>query len=170
MYSIKQAQLLMGALPMADITIYYIDIRSFGKGYDEFYQEAKSMGVHFIKGKVASINEKDHPDGDVILRVEDVETGMVKEFTHDLVVLSVGVMPENRIINAFKGEAPELDPYSFIRQPDQMLSPGLTTMTGVFVAGTAAAPMDIPDSILSAGAAASEVAAYLNTGYERNAQ
>jgi heterodisulfide reductase subunit A len=161
MYSIKQAQLLMGALPMADITIYYIDIRSFGKGYDEFYQEAKSMGVNFVKGKVARINEKDHSNGDVILRVEDVDSGQVKEVVHDLVVLSVGVLPENGIIRSFKGEVPELDPYHFIRQVDPMLSPSLTSVAGVFVAGTAAAPMDIPDSILSAGAAASEVAAYL---------
>jgi heterodisulfide reductase subunit A len=163
MYSIKQAQLLMGALPMADITIYYIDIRSFGKGYDEFYQEAKSMGVNFVKGKVSRINEKDHPNGDVILRVEDVESGQVKEVAHDLVVLSVGVLPENGIIRSFKGEVPELDPYHFIRQVDPMLSPSLTSVAGVFVAGTAAAPMDIPDSILSAGAAASEVAAYLSS-------
>lgn len=51
MYSIKQAQLLMGALPMADVTIYYINIRSFGKGFEEFYQQAKGMGVNFVKGK-----------------------------------------------------------------------------------------------------------------------
>lgn len=162
MYSIKQAQLLMGALPMADISIYYMDIRSFGKGYEEFYQQSKSMGVNFVKGKVARIREKDGPDGDVILRVEDVETGKVKEVVHDLVVLSVGVMPENKILQSFINEKPALDPYNFIRQVDPMTSPSLTSMEGVFVAGTAAAPMDIPDSILSAGAAASEVAAYLN--------
>lgn len=161
MYSIKQAQLLMGALPMADITIYYIDIRAFGKGYDEFYQEAKSMGVNFVKGKVARITEKEIGTGDVVLRVEDIETGQLKEFVHDLVVLSVGVMPEHGIIRSFKDQAPELDPYQFIKQVDPLTSPSLTSVPGVFVAGTAAAPMDIPDSILSAGAAASEVAAYL---------
>ena len=53
MYSIKQAQLLMGALPLADVTIYYIDIRAFGKGYEEFFEQAKGMGVRFVKGKVA---------------------------------------------------------------------------------------------------------------------
>lgn len=161
MYSIKQAQLLMGALPMADITIYYIDIRAFGKGYDEFYQEAKSMGVNFVKGKVARITEKETETGDVVLRVEDIETGQLKEFVHDMVVLSVGVMPEHGIVRSFKGQAPEIDPYHFIKQVDPLTSPSLTSVAGVFVAGTAAAPMDIPDSILSAGAAASEVAAYL---------
>jgi len=49
MYSIKQAQLLMGALPMADVTVYYINIRSFGKGFEEFYEQAKGMGVNFVR-------------------------------------------------------------------------------------------------------------------------
>jgi len=162
MYSIKQAQLLMGALPLADITIYYIDIRSFGKGYDEFFQEASSMGVNFVKGKVARIREKGDRSGDLTVRIEDIETGQVKEFNHDMVVLSSGVRPENSIIKAFNGEAPELDEFRFIRQADPLMSPARTTVEGVFVAGTAAAPMDIPDSILSAGCAASEVAAYLS--------
>jgi heterodisulfide reductase subunit A len=162
MYSIKQAQLLMGALPMADISIYYMDIRAFGKGYEEFYQQSRSMGVNFIKGKVARIRGKDDASGDVVLRVEDVESGQVKEYHHDLVVLSVGVQPENSIVNTFQDHKPELDPYRYIRQSDPLMNPARTTVDGVFVAGTAAAPMDIPDSILSAGAAASEVAAYLS--------
>jgi len=162
MYSIKQAQLLMGALPMADISVYYIDIRAFGKGYEEFYQESKSMGINFIKGKVASIREKENGSGDLILRVENIETGKVKEFTHDLVVLSVGVIPDNSVIRSFQLEAPLLDEFRYIKQPELMLNPSRTSMEGVFVAGTAAAPMDIPDSILSAGAAASEVAAFLS--------
>ena len=53
MYAIKQAMLLSGTLPMADITIYYMDIRTFGKGYEQFYQSAKAMGIEFVKGKVA---------------------------------------------------------------------------------------------------------------------
>jgi hypothetical protein len=59
MYAIKQAMLLNGALPLADITIYYMDIRTFGKGYEQFYQNAKAMGVNFVRGKVAQIREDD---------------------------------------------------------------------------------------------------------------
>jgi heterodisulfide reductase subunit A-like polyferredoxin len=162
MYSLKQAQLLMGALPMADISIYYMDIRAFGKGYEEFYQQTKSMGVNLIKGKVGRIKGAENGSGDVVLRVEDVESGQVKEFTHDLVVLSVGLMPENSVLKSFNGDAPALDEFRFIKQVDLQLNPSRTTIEGVFVAGTSAAPMDIPDSILSAGAAASEVAAYLS--------
>jgi heterodisulfide reductase subunit A len=76
--------------------------------------------------------------------------------------LSVGVQPNNEIAKAFKGSLLELDEFSFIKQVDVLTSPSKTTVEGVFVAGTAAGPMDIPDSILSAGCAASEVAAYLN--------
>ena len=57
----------MGALPMADITIYYMDIRAFGKGYEEFFQQSKGMGVSFIKGKVAKVTQKDEKCGDLLL-------------------------------------------------------------------------------------------------------
>jgi len=162
MYSIKQAQLLMGSLPMADITIYYIDIRAFGKGYEEFFQEAKSMGVNFVKGKVAKINENENGSGDLVLRYEDITNGKVKEAKHDLVVLSVGVLPNKEITEWFKNETLELDAYNYIKQIDELINPSKTTIDGVFVAGTASGPKDIPDSILSAGCAASEAAGYMN--------
>ena len=57
MYSLKQNQLIMGALPLADVTVHYIDIRAAGKGYDEFYEQAKGMGTSFVKGRVAGIAE-----------------------------------------------------------------------------------------------------------------
>lgn len=161
MYSIKQAQLLMGALPMADITIYYMDIRAFGKGYEEFFQESKSMGVNFVKGKVASIKEKEGGNGDLILRYDDVTKGMVKEAKHDLVVLSVGVLPNKDVPEMFGNIDLELDEFNFVKQTDELISPSLTSIDGVFVAGAASGPKDIPDSILSAGCAASEVAGYL---------
>ncbi len=162
MYSIKQAQLLMGALPMADITIYYIDIRAFGKGYEEFFQQAKGMGVNFIKGKVAKITQNDGYNGDLILRYEDTSTGALKETKHDMVVLSVGVLSNPEITTVFKNRTLETDAQNFIKQTNELINPTLTSIEGVFVAGTASGPKDIPDSILSAGAAASEVAGYLN--------
>ncbi len=161
MYSIKQAQLLMGALPMADITIYYMDIRAFGKGYEEFFQQSKSMGVNFVKGKVAKISENENKSGDLVLRYEDVLKGSVKEAKHDLVVLSVGVLPNKEVPGMFINEKLELDSFNFVKQIDELTSPALTSIEGVFVAGAASGPKDIPDSILSAGCAASEVAGYL---------
>lgn len=159
MYSIKQAQLLMGALPMADVTIYYLHIRAFGKGFEEFYQQAKGMGVEFVKGKIGKITENE--DGDLLMRYEDFETGQVKEATHDLAVLSVGILPNKLPANVFSNVDVELDDFGFIRQTDELANPSKTSVDGVFVAGTASGPMDIPDSIVSAGAASSETASYL---------
>ena len=163
MYSIKQAQLLMGALPLADITIYYIDIRAFGKGFEEFYQQAKNMGVQFVKGKVAKIEEIKET-GNLVVRYEDVEgSGGVKEAEHDLVVLSVGMLANPEATGMFKFETLELDEFNYVKQVDPLLNPAKTNLKGVFAAGTATGPKDIPDSILSAGAASAEVAAYIRS-------
>jgi heterodisulfide reductase subunit A len=159
MYSIKQAQLLMGALPMADITIYFLHIRAFGKGFNEFYLQARDMGVEFVKGKIARIRELEN--GNLILRYEDMETGKVKETEHDLVVLSVGVLANTDILKSFNGNQLEVDDFNYVRQVDELLSPSKTNIEGVFVAGTASGPMDIPDSISSAGTASAEAAGYL---------
>lgn len=161
MYSIKQAQLLLGALPLADVSIYYINIRSFGKGFNEFYQQAKDMGVNFIKGKIGEIREVEN--GDLMVRYEDIENGVVKETKHDLVVLSTGILANQGVSSMFKGNL-ELDPFNFVKQSDELANPAKTSINGVYVAGTASGPMDIPDSILSAGAASAEIAGYLKGG------
>ncbi|MFA9388803.1 MAG: FAD-dependent oxidoreductase [Prolixibacteraceae bacterium] len=160
MYSIKQAQLIMGSLPMADVTLYYLNIRAFGKGFNEFYDQAKGMGVEFMKGKVAKITEKEN--GNLILRYENIETGKVTESEHDMVILSVGVLPNNDTAKLFPKAVLKEDRFHFVDQPDILASPAQTSIEGVFVAGTATGPMDIPDSILSAGAAASETISYLS--------
>ncbi len=159
MYSLKQAQLLMGTLPMADVTIYYINIRSFGKGFEEFYEQAKGMGVNFVKGKIGKITEKEN--GNLILRYEDINENKVKEAEHDMVILSVGVMPNPEAASIFQGGELKLDPLNFIDQAEPLANPAQTSVKGVFVAGTASGPMDIPDSILSAGSASSEAMSYL---------
>lgn len=157
MYAIKQSMLLSGALPLADITVYYMDIRAFGKGYEQFYQTARSMGVNFVKAKVARIEEE--PNGDLRLRVEMIEgDGKVAEPVHDLVVLSVGLKPGDdprRFIGV------ELDQYGFVASPDPKLDAPLTSMPGVVAAGTALGPKDIVDTIVEASAAATKVAMHL---------
>ncbi|MBN2184898.1 MAG: CoB--CoM heterodisulfide reductase iron-sulfur subunit A family protein [Candidatus Krumholzibacteriota bacterium] len=159
MYSVKQGQLLMGALPMADVTVYYLHVRAFGKGFEEFYQQSRGMGVKYVKGKVGTIEEKEN--GDLILRYEDIRDGSVKEETHDLVVLSVGMLPNPEAGSLFAGNALELDEFGYVRQVDMLKNPASTSIEGVFVAGTASGPMDIPDSIASSGAAAAEALSYL---------
>jgi heterodisulfide reductase subunit A len=168
MYAIKQAMLLSGAVPMADITIYYMDIRTFGKGYEQFYQNAQAMGVQFVKGKVGRISELEN--GDLNLRIELIdEDSRVVENTHDLVVLSVGMLP------AFDPQPVYSIPVAgdgFVAVPEPNLAPTVTGREGIFVSGTALSPMDIVDSIVMAGAAAAEASAYLHAhnGKQETAQ
>jgi heterodisulfide reductase subunit A len=158
MYSIKQAMLLSGSLPTADLTVYYMDIRAFGKGYEQFYQNAKAMGISFVKGKVARVNPAD--DGDLTLRVElEEDGGRVAENRHDLVVLASGIMPQ---LEAPGGLGAEKEADGFIRRPDPT-RPAWTGREGIFVAGVAAGPKDIVDTIVEAGAAAMEASRFLSS-------
>ncbi|MHB8945794.1 MAG: FAD-dependent oxidoreductase [Bacillota bacterium] len=160
MYSIKQNQLIMGALPLADVTVYYIDIRTFSKGYDEFYEQAKAMGANFIKGRVGKVGEKE--DGNLVLTYEDIEDGgQVKEAEYDLVVLAVGIQPNLDAGKLFPEGQLQLDDYYYVKEVDEDLDPGRTSIEGVYVAGSASGAKDIPDSILHAGAAAAQAAAYV---------
>jgi len=157
MYAIKQAMLISGSLPLADITIYYMDIRAFGKGYEQFFQNARAMGVEFIRAKVASIKQDENQNP--VLRVELMEEGSrVEERTYDMVVLSVGLLPAYNP-QAVYGVPVEDD--GFVAIPTPNVSPCNTNRHGIFVTGTAAGPMDIVDSIVMAGAAASEAVAYI---------
>jgi len=156
MYAIKQSMLLSGALPMAEITIYYMDMRTFGKGYEQFYQSAQAMGVEFVRGKVAAIRE----DGDQnpVVKVELTESGRKIERTHDLVVLSLGMLPAREPCGAL--QLPRGDD-GFIATPAPNASPCATTRPGIFVTGAAMGPMDIVDSIVTASSAAAAVSGYI---------
>ncbi|HEY66061.1 MAG TPA: CoB--CoM heterodisulfide reductase iron-sulfur subunit A family protein [Caldilineae bacterium] len=157
MYAIKQAMLLSGALPLADITIYYMDIRAFGKGYEQFFQTARAMGINFVKGKVARIEQMEN--GDLKLRVELMdETGAVSEPIHDLVVLSLGMVPGCDLQQIIPVET---DQYGFVKSPQPKIDPTLTSLEGVFAAGTAISPKDIVDTIIEGSAAAAKAAVYL---------
>jgi heterodisulfide reductase subunit A len=160
MYSIKQNQLIMGALPLADVTVHYIDIRTPGKGYDEFFEQAKAMGAQFVKGRVASIAEAD--GGNLTLRYEDVDNGgHIAEAEYDLVVLAVGVRPNLDTQALFTGDELRLDEFDYVDEPEEDVNPGATSIPGVFVAGAASGAKDIPESILHAGAAVAQAAAWL---------
>ena len=159
MYSIKQAILLSAALPIADITIYYMDIRAYGKGFEEFYNTAIDMGIMFVKGRVSRIDELEN--GDLKLRVENMEDGSVIDAEHDLVILATGLISDPSIKDVFKNVDLQLDPYGFVNPVSENTNPVLTNVKGVFVAGCAAGPKDIPDSIVEADAAAAQCMDYL---------
>ena len=160
MYSVKQNQLIMGALPLADVTVHYMDIRAAGKKYDEFYEQARAMGANYVKGRVAKITEK--PDGDLVLHYEDIENGgALVEAEYDLVVLAVGVQPNSTATALFPEGALSLDEFRYIAEMDEDVNPGLTSIPGVYVAGAASGAKDIAESILHAGATVAQVAAHL---------
>ena len=156
MYAIKQAMLINGALPLAEVTIYYMDIRTFGKGYEQFYRNASAMGVEFIRGKVASIREDEEQNP--VVKVELTEEGRIIERTHDLVVLSLGMLPAYRPDGLYHVA---IGDDGFVSIPSSNSDPCLTDRPGIFAAGVALGPMDIVDSIISAGAAAAAASAYI---------
>ncbi|MFH1035636.1 MAG: FAD-dependent oxidoreductase [Pseudomonadota bacterium] len=157
MYAIKQAMLLSGALPLGDITIYYMDIRAFGKNYEQFFQNAKAMGIEFVKAKPVVMGQDQ--DGGVALFYDDMESGNGgQRRSHDLVVMSLAMLPGWDPRQA-TGVAVASD--GFVEAKSPKLAPSLTSLPGVFACGTAAGPKDIVDTIVEAGHAAQEASAYL---------
>ncbi len=157
MYAIKQAMLLSGSLPLADITIYYMDIRAFGKGYEQFYQNASAMGIQFVRAKPVITGPGS--EGGVVVRYEaQEEDGRIVTVEHDLVVLSLGLVP-GWCPQGGTGVSTGQD--GFIALSGPRTAPTLTGAKGVFVAGAASGPKDIVDTIAEAGAAAMEASNYL---------
>jgi len=134
-----------------------IDIRAFGKGYEQFFQNAKAMGISFVRGKVARIHPVD--GGDLSVHVESIEDAEnpLQEHRHDLVVLAQGMVPG---WNPSDSTPVACASDGFVATP-MLTAPTCTTAPGIFVAGTAAGPKDIVDTIAEAGAAAMQVSQYL---------
>ena len=156
MFAIKQAMLLSGSLPIADVTIYYMDIRAFGKGYEQFFQTAKNMGIQFVKAKVGRITEDF--ERNPVLRIERQEVlSQPEEVVHDLVVLTQGILPgyDTHCVGI---ETAAKD--GFIDDDGTK-----TSQEGLFAAGVACGPKDIVDTVAEASAAAIEAAQYLKRGH-----
>jgi heterodisulfide reductase subunit A len=165
MYALKQALLLRHLVHDVEVTLFCMDIRAFGKGYEQFYRRAVREGVRVVKGKVARIEEA--ADHDLLLRVERVDAdGGIEEHRYDLVVLALGLLPAwhaKGIVDLEEAED------GFVRTPEAKLNPSFTTRPGVFVAGVAAGPKDIPDAIVEAGEAAMAAANHLERIHWRGA-
>jgi heterodisulfide reductase subunit A len=135
-----------------------MDIRAFGKGYEQFYQNAKAMGIHFVKAKVARITQGENDN--LLLRIEKQEDASEpEEVTHDMVVLSLGLKPDWNP-NAINLEV-KTDYDGFVQSPKAPLRPNITTMKGIFAAGAALGPKDIVDTIAEACAGAMEIENHL---------
>ena len=163
MYAIKQANLIKKMDPTRDVYIFYIDIRAFGKGYEEYYNTAQENGVKFIRGKVSELIE-DPDTGKVIVKAEDTLNRQMIEGEFDTVSLSVGVGPNEgtqSIVEMLK-LAKSAD--GFIQEAHPKFKPVDTLIPGVFLAGMAQGPKDIPDTVSQASGAAARAIALMNQG------
>jgi heterodisulfide reductase subunit A len=158
MQAIKEAILLKEHDPDIEVTIFYIDIRAFGKGYEELYNRAQSeFGIKFVKGRIAEISEKE--DKNLITKSEDIAAGGIVENEFDLIVLSVGVMPNPLPVDI--GINPPVWRDNFLIAKNPYIDAVTTEVPGVFVAGCAESPKDIPDSVTQASAAAMQASIVL---------
>ena len=151
MAAIKNAILLKEKDPAMEVTICHNDIRAYGKGYEEYFNRAERMGVRFLKGLPGEV----WSDGrGPALQVENTETREVEVLRPDLVVLSVGIGPGEGTCRVAGILGIPLEKSGFARPLDDKLGPFLTKKPGIYLAGTATAPRDIPDCVAMGGAAA----------------
>ena len=166
MYSIKLAHLIRERTG-AEVYNFYIDIRTPGKGFEEFYRRTLDEGIHFIRGKVAQVSDwstQPEEQGKLTIQVEDTLAGLIRRIPVDMVVLSAALEPQadaeavRRLFNI----SCSAEGWFLERHPK--LAPVSTFTDGIFLAGACQAPKDIPDSVAQAGAAAAEALVLIDAG------
>ncbi len=152
MYTAKQSRLVRELLPQARVTVFFIDVRVFGKGGEEFYDETRAKRVRYRRGSVSEIYQR---DGRVVLVGEDTLLSRPIEFEADLVVLAVGMEPraDTATLSTLFKLPRSAD--GFFMESHPKLRPVDTVVDGVFLAGCCQGPKDIPDTVAQAKAAAS---------------
>ncbi|MGD2034070.1 MAG: CoB--CoM heterodisulfide reductase iron-sulfur subunit A family protein [Bacteroidales bacterium] len=153
MYSLKLAHLVKEKIPDAEIYEYYIDMRAYGKGYEEFYERV-SKEIHVIRGKTAKVEkENDH----LILRTEDIEQNRLIRQEADMVVLAVGLEPAADTESLCNMLGLSITSGGWIKEASDLSNSTDTPQKGISLAGTCQGPKDIPDTVVQASAAASQV-------------
>jgi len=153
MYTAKQAHLIKDKIPDATVKVYYMDVRAFGKGFEEFYDRVRREGIRYVRGNPSEIFKRGNK---LVVKVEDTLTATPLEDEFDLVVLAVGLEPrsdDRKIIDLLRlSQSPD----RFFLEAHPKLRPVDTASDGVFLAGCCQGPKDIPDTVAQAkGAAAS---------------
>jgi len=162
MYTFKNALQWKQTHPDSDVTIFYIDIRTPSKGYEEFYRRAREMGIRFIQGRPSIITE-DPNSGNLFIQVEDVALGQVIELEFELVVLSPAAVPRadtdemGSVLNISRS------PSGFFMEYHPKLRPVDSPTDGIFLAGAAQGPKDIPASVAQGSGAASRATRILSS-------
>ena len=161
MYTAKHAHAIKEKIPDAKVTVFYIDIRAFGKGYEQFYERVQKEGVIYRKGSVSEIYQKDDK---LMVRAEDILIGELVEEKADLVVLAIGLEPRKDATQMMRmfSISPDID--GFFLERHIKLDPIATSTDGVFIVGCCQGPKDIPDTVAQAKAGAAEALGLLARG------
>jgi heterodisulfide reductase subunit A len=161
MYSLKFAHLVREKLPDSTCYEFYIDMRAFGKGYEEFMERIKAEGTHIVRGRTAQICES---DGRMVVKGEDMLNDRLIELPVDLVILAVGVIPSagTRELAQMLGVPRDAD--GWFSELNYNGSPTMTERGGIFVAGMCQGPKDIPDTVSQACAVAAGVLRTIASG------
>jgi heterodisulfide reductase subunit A2 len=161
MYTAKQANVVLDQLPDARVTVFYMDVRAFTKGGEEFYDRARAHGARYRRGNPSEIFRR----GDkLIIRAEDTLLQRTVEVEADMVVLAVGLEPGAAGENVAHILKLSRTGDGFLAEAHPKLRPVDTTSDGVFLAGTCQGPKDIPDTVAQAKAAASSALIPLSMG------
>ncbi len=152
MVTAKQARMVREQLPNAQVTVFYMDVRAYGKGFEEFYDRAREEGILYRRGNPSEIIKRGER---VVVRAEDTLIGEQVEVEADLVVLAVGMRPraDTDAVATLLKLSRSAD--GFFMEAHPKLRPVETAMAGVFLAGCCQGPKDISESIAQARAAAS---------------
>jgi heterodisulfide reductase subunit A len=166
MYSLKLAHMVKDHTG-AQVYNFYIDMRTPGKSYEEFYDKLLGEGVQFIRGRVAEVTDwavRPEEEGKLVIRVEDTLAGAVRRIPVDMVILSTGLEPQADAAQVATMFGISRSADGFFAEAHPKLRPVETNTEGVFLAGCAQGPRDVPDTVAHAGAAASMTIALLNRG------
>ncbi|MCK9616728.1 MAG: FAD-dependent oxidoreductase [Lentimicrobiaceae bacterium] len=157
---VKQAIEIRRKLPQTEVFCFYMDLRMFGRHYEELYKEAQEKwGVNFIRGRLSEACE--NPDGSLLLKMEDTLAGKPLKMSVDLLVLLAGFVPPDNIGKMKDLLGIALGNDGFILPVDEHLSPNVTQVKGVFVAGTCTGAKTIPETLADARSAALKIMEYL---------
>jgi heterodisulfide reductase subunit A len=163
MNTIKDSLLINEHYPDTEIFVFYMDIRAYGKGFEDLYRRSRETGVRYIRGFPGEIIE-DPDTKNLLIRVENTTTSQVEEHMLDLVVLSVGLQPNEDIKQLSKLINISQTSDGFVMEAHPKLRPVDAPTPGIFFAGSVEAPKDIKDSVTQAGAAVARSSILLNSG------
>jgi heterodisulfide reductase subunit A len=161
MNAVKESLLIKEHHPDAEIYVFYMDIRAFGKGFEDLFRRSKEEGVHYIRGLPGEITE-DPATGNLRLKVENTTAARVEEYELDMVVLSLGLEPKDDLKQLANILNLSQTSDGFVMEAHPKLRPVDAPTPGIFFAGCVEAPKDIKDSVTQAGAAAARSAIILN--------